>query len=347
MPIAGGQAISDSPDLDVTKSLVVMIDDELNGDHKQGAGIVFGLKDGWAYVVTAYHVVRKGDERATNFKVRFWQNQYEAFSAEHNGSFSLVDDLAVLRVKAPQGDFPFNRVADTGALRKSELVYAIGHPNSQPFWYVTFLPGAITDVGTSRLKVDYPSVTGGQSGGALIDERKLITGMVLDTNGTTVTALRIDRVLEILRGFEPKLPVQLVSPMGPDHTPKDFRSDLVSVVGLAKTRRLTVLQGEAISPQGNQWKSTLVIPEAKMCLLYTPMGLPQSRAFLCIFPSDQVSFRSLLSESKSALPEITWGNVDKKDAAGEAVVGNYKSLPFIRIAGDAARGIVSLYVFEQ
>ena len=199
LAIAKSQTISEGPDLDLAKSLVVMIDGNLNSEPTQGAGIVFAVEDGWTYIATAYHLIRKGDARATNLKVRFWQSQSESFPAEHYNEASYDYDLAVLRVKTPKAEFDFNRLVDLNTLRKSQHVYAIGHPNGESPWNVTYLPGAITDIGTSRLKVESPSIKRGHSGGPLIDEQKMLVGMVLDTDGTTADILRIDRAAEILR----------------------------------------------------------------------------------------------------------------------------------------------------
>jgi hypothetical protein len=198
-PIAKGQIISEGPELDAAKSLIVMIECNLNGVATQGAGIVVAMKDGWTYIVTAYHVVRKGDDaRAKNLKIRFWQSQRETLPAEEYHA-KYQDDLAVLRVKAPQAAFPFKRLADPDQLKKSQLVYAIGYPSEEGPWGVTYLPGAIADITTLHLKVESPTIQQGYSGGALIDEHKMLVGMVLNTDGTTARALRIDAVAEILR----------------------------------------------------------------------------------------------------------------------------------------------------
>lgn len=99
--------------------------------------------------------------------------------------------------------------------------------------------------------------------------------------------------------------------------------------------------------QGRHWKSTFVISGAKTCSVYTPLGLGRLLTFLCIFSSDSFSVNDLLAQARSALPEIEWGDVNGKGAPPAEVVGRYNSFPLVRIASDSARGMVSLYVFEQ
>jgi Protein of unknown function (DUF1566)/Trypsin-like peptidase domain len=214
LPIAKGQMISEGPDLDDAKRLVVMIEGNLNGQPTQGAGIIFAVEDGWTYIATAYHLVRKGNARATGLKICFWHSQHQTLPAEHYEDAKYEYDLAVLRVKAPKADFPFERLANLDAVIKSQPAYAIGHPNGEEPWNVTYLPGAISGIEVLHLKVQHPSIKDGHSGGALIDARKMITGIVLRTDGTTADILRIDRAVEILRR-EFRLPVQLSLPIAP------------------------------------------------------------------------------------------------------------------------------------
>jgi formylglycine-generating enzyme required for sulfatase activity len=206
---ARGQIISEGPDLDEAKKLVVMIEGNLDGEPTQGAGIVFAVEGQYAYIATAYHVVRKGNTQAADLKIRLWQDQRTTFAAEHSDKSRYEDDLAVLRAKIPAAVFPFRRLTDFGQLRKSQPVYAIGHPNGESPWNVTYLPGAITEIAPQRIKVDSPTIKRGHSGGALIDANKLLVGMVLDTDGTTADVLRIDKITEILH-TELGLPVALV-----------------------------------------------------------------------------------------------------------------------------------------
>jgi hypothetical protein len=191
--------LTEAPDLDAARSVVAMIDGNLGSFPTQGAGIVFAVKDVWTYIATADHVVRDGNTHATGLKVRLWQNQSETSDAE---IYKIKEEfkLAVIRAKIPKTAFLFSRLADANQLKKSQVVYAIGHPNGEGPWNATYSPGPISDdIGPLYFKVQSPYIKPGHSGGPLIDERRMIAGIVLDTDGTTADALRIDRAIEILR----------------------------------------------------------------------------------------------------------------------------------------------------
>ncbi len=207
--LAFGQ-IPEGPELDAAKSLVVMIEGKLGEAPTQGAGIVFAVQGDLVYIATAYHVVRPGEKRATDLKVRFWQKQTESFPADHFDDARSEYDLAVLRVRAPGLQFRLDRLADLTSFKESDKVYAIGYPGGTKRWGVTYSPGTIDDVQTLRLSVQSAYIKAGHSGGALIDDRMRLAGMVLDTDGVTASALRIDLLVSFLRDI--RVPVQLTRP---------------------------------------------------------------------------------------------------------------------------------------
>ncbi len=209
-------------EFEATKNLVVMMEGKLGEASTQGAGIVFANQGGFVYIATAFHVVRRGENRATDLKVRFAQKPNEDFAAEHHPRAWYEHDLAVIRVKTPQGlQFRLDRRADMAAVKKGDKVYAIGYPTAER-WAVTFNPGFVRTIEASTLTVESRSIEVGYSGGALIDQRNLLVGMVQGTDALTARALRIDQALNLIRQ-ENKLPVQL-SPHVPARSkmnPKD------------------------------------------------------------------------------------------------------------------------------
>ena len=208
---AHAQITEDDPGLQAAKNLVVMI----NGSLGQGAGIVFAVDDGYAYIATMFHVVRQrdagggDDRRATGVTVRFYQRQRTPVPAEHWDEASYANDLAVIRARVSGLTFDLNRLGDPQNLKKGDFAYAIGQPGGEQ-WGVTYQPGSISDVGSVWLKVQSVYVENGHSGGALIDQQGRIIGMVKQTGGSTPQALRIDRALDVLR-LDLKLPVQLAA----------------------------------------------------------------------------------------------------------------------------------------
>ncbi len=212
--------ITEGPELDAAKSLVVMIEGKLGENPTQGAGIVFAVQGDLVYIATAYHVVRPGEKRATELKVRFWQRQTESFPAVHYDDASSEFDLAVIRARAPGLQFRLDRLGDVDSFKESDKAYAIGYPGTKR-WGVTYNPGPVDDVQMAKLAVQSPYIKDGHSGGALIDDKKRLVGMVLGTDSVTAQALRVDKLVEILRQ-NIKVPVQLTTPslMSPSAPPK-------------------------------------------------------------------------------------------------------------------------------
>ena len=213
--LAFGQ-ISEGPELDAAKNLVVMIEGKLGEAPTQGAGIVFAVQGDLVYIATAYHVVRPGEKRATDLKVRFWQRQTESLPADHYDDARSEHDLAVIKVHAPGLQFRLDRLADLTFIKNNAKVYAIGYPGGTRRWGVT-PEGTIDDVQTIRLSVQSVYITKGHSGGALIDDRMRLAGMVLETDSLTASVLRIDLLVSFLRDI--KVPVSLKPPKADDRGP--------------------------------------------------------------------------------------------------------------------------------
>ncbi len=202
--------------LNATLPLVVMIETA----QSQGAGIVFAVDDGYVYIATMFHVVRKEvdggakpDQLFSDLKVRFHQRPLTALPAEHHDEASAGDDLAVIRVRVAGLNFNFAR---QGKFKLGLKSHAIGYPAGKR-WGVAYGDGPISDITANFVEVDSVFIKPGHSGGALIDPDGRILGLVKGTDGTLARALRIDRALEILsRTF--KLPVQLTDDSQPTLT---------------------------------------------------------------------------------------------------------------------------------
>lgn len=223
-PSLRAQIVDGEPGLEAAKSLVVMIDGKFN-ETTQGAGVVFALSNGYAYIATMFHVVRQanpdgGEDRlASDLKVRFYSDPSTNVQAFH---VTAGGGLAVIRVKTgvtelfPTGvrpslvlpQFKFDRLGDPGAMRNGFQVYAIGQAGKD--WAVTYQAGSVSNVDSAWIEVQSAYILHGDSGGALIDREGRILGLVEDTDGTTAKAMRIDRALDTLR-LDFKLPVQLTA----------------------------------------------------------------------------------------------------------------------------------------
>ncbi len=206
-PRASAQPTEGS-EFDATKNLVVTIEGKLGETPTQGAGIVFANQGGFVYIATAFHVVRRGENIATDLRVRFAQKPNQEFPAEHHPRAWYEHDLSVIRVKTPPGlQFRLDRLAPPASVKKRDKVYAIGYPNAER-WAVTFNPGFVRTIDAQTLTVESPSIVAGYSGGALINQRNLLVGIVQGTDALMANALRLDEALNLIRQ-EVELPIQL------------------------------------------------------------------------------------------------------------------------------------------
>jgi formylglycine-generating enzyme required for sulfatase activity len=116
-------------------------------------------------------------------------------------------DLAVIRAKMGTAKLDFARVGDLQHLKQGSPLYAIGQPTGKA-WGVTYAPGFLSNVFAWRLQLQSAHIQPGHSGAALVDQQGRIVGIVNDTDGTTATAFRIDRALDLLK-LDLEMPVDL------------------------------------------------------------------------------------------------------------------------------------------
>ena len=175
---------------------------------------MFAVRNGYAYIVTVYHVVRDREDRtASNLNVRFHNDPLTDVPCDPD--YVKADgakELAVIRAKVAGVNFNFARLGNMAHLKNGLPVYAIGQPAKD--WGVTYTPGPISDVRATWLEFQSAYIQQGHSGGALIDQQGGIIGLVNDTDGFTARALRIDHALDVLR-LDLKLPVQLTAAGAP------------------------------------------------------------------------------------------------------------------------------------
>ena len=70
-------------EIEIAKNLVVMIQGTLQEEPTFGAGIVVGEQNNRLYIVTANHVVRRGEEEISDLKIEFYALPGESFGAEN------------------------------------------------------------------------------------------------------------------------------------------------------------------------------------------------------------------------------------------------------------------------
>jgi hypothetical protein len=189
------------------KPLIVMITAKfMDPDEERfGAGIIFGLGNDRVYIATANHVVRKGPQEAQSLRVRFKWLPGEAIEArllEHSES-NL--DLAVLAVVGRLGmDFksmPFNQLGDTNSLKRGDAVYSIGYPRGQP-WRANVTPDKVSSRSGPTISFESAFIGKGHSGGALLNERWELVGMITADEPPDGVAVNIQSVLDALSQWD-------------------------------------------------------------------------------------------------------------------------------------------------
>jgi len=213
LPATPGAAQSGRPrESQEIEQLVVMIHCKLGDQETIGAGIIFGTANDRLYIVTANHVVRPNGQSATAILVELRALPGEPVPATLLTTFDAGRDLAVVSIRGAKAlgvdsaSIPFDRLGDPTALARGDGVYALGYPQGQP-WGVNVAPTPVAATSDSLLMFESSLVSKGHSGGALLNQRWEIVGLLLNVQPPTATARSIAQVVEILRGW--RYPVAL------------------------------------------------------------------------------------------------------------------------------------------
>ncbi len=208
--VAGPQA-ADPLRQDI-KRLIVRIETTFPDRVSYGAGIVVGSENDQVYIITANHVVRDGDQQGQKVLVEFYSLQGKPLTASLANHFDLGHDLAVVSVpnaKAQGIDvnaFPFDRVGDPALLSRGDPVFLAGHPNDVR-WSLSVTPDGFIETEEDWLRFESRSLFPGHSGGALLNFRLEIVGMLRSDKQPYGEALSIAKILTTLKewGYPVKL----------------------------------------------------------------------------------------------------------------------------------------------
>ena len=187
-----------------TEQIVVMIRCTLDGEPSIGAGILVGTANDRLYVVTANHVVRRGATEATDIRLELRGLPGEPVAAVLTTRFDAQRDVAVLSIAGVQtkgidvAQLPFDRLGDPSALARGDDVRALGYPQGRP-WGTSVAASPLASVSDSLLVFETSQVVPGNSGGALLDARGQIVGLVLNVLPPEATARNITQVNTMVR----------------------------------------------------------------------------------------------------------------------------------------------------
>jgi ankyrin repeat protein len=202
-PSAGFQV--QASDLERSANLAVMIEsefDDATGIYF-GAGLIVGRQNDSVYVVTANHLLRRGEQIATSVRVAFRMDPSRSFPATVLPLTEPGLDVAVLsldgfdRLSVPFCSLPFRRLAATAPSAGETFVYALGYPNREA-WGMPAIPDPVTRIAGSRIAFESRYVSVGHSGGPLLDEQGDLIGMIVGQSPSEGEALEIGPVLRRL-----------------------------------------------------------------------------------------------------------------------------------------------------
>jgi alpha-tubulin suppressor-like RCC1 family protein len=203
LPRAASQSAVPDPSREDVKRLIVRIDSTFPDKDGFGAGIVLGLDNDQVYIVTANHVVREGESAAIKIKVQF-RGHKEQVAGQLGAHYDIDQDLAVVTVSGARalgidgGAFPFDRIGDPTVLIQGEPVFLAGHPQGVP-WSVTVTPDAFIEPDEASLRFESKSLFPGHSGGALLNFRLEIIGLLRSDQQPNGDALSIVKVVALLK----------------------------------------------------------------------------------------------------------------------------------------------------
>ena len=198
-----------------TVQLIVMVSVDYDGENSAvGAGIIFANEKDRLLIATASHVIQKGKTPAQNIFVRFKSAPDKLIKAtllkQVNTGESL--DLAVLSVAnlAAQGinacAFSFDRLSREDNLERKDEVIPIGNPNGRA-WSVPVDADKISEITDAEIVFESNNIKSGHSGGALIDTKANLVGMVTADEAPLGHAMTIDALARQLKQW--KFPVML------------------------------------------------------------------------------------------------------------------------------------------
>jgi alpha-tubulin suppressor-like RCC1 family protein len=194
------------------KRLLVRIEAKFPDRVSYGTGIVIGAENDQVYIITANHVVRDGDRQGQEVAVEFYTLQGKPIKAQLQSQFDLDHDLAVLRVPNAKANgidgnaFPFDRAGDPALLDRGDPVFLAGHPNDVR-WSLSVTPDGFVETEGDWLRFESKSLYPGHSGGALLNFRLEIVGMLRSDKQPFGEALSITKILAILKGWD--VPIKL------------------------------------------------------------------------------------------------------------------------------------------
>jgi hypothetical protein len=201
---------STNPAPSAARDLVVKVNSWFDDGRELevGSGVIVGADRDRIYIVTARHVIRRGQEAAVSY-VSMAKFPDDSVLAVASDSSRRGIDIAVLVIPrtSSKADLPrFDRLGVPRRLKFGDLVSPMGCPQGE-CWGVPVPADHV--VGLDRQGIFFQSgfVKGGSSGGALFNLHWEIVGIVTEDQPPRANAVSIDQALDLVRVWG--YPVQL------------------------------------------------------------------------------------------------------------------------------------------
>ena len=212
LPVARAQLAEDLEE--AVKRVVVMVQCSAAEVDRPGAGFLIGMDADRIYIATAAHVVsRCAEGEATRVRFR-WSSAPVPARVLSMDARPL--DLAVITVSRAAGfsqgqpAVALDRLGDPRLLRRGDPVYALGNPRGIP-WGVNAAPDRLASAEGDVLLFASTFIGEGHSGGALLNDRGEIVGMIRGDQPPTGEAVSVSRIIDRVREW--KYPVGLRPPL--------------------------------------------------------------------------------------------------------------------------------------
>jgi ankyrin repeat protein len=207
---------------EITSRMIVMLNVEYPGGGSEiGAGFLFGHDTAHLYIATADHVVHRGTQPLNIWvRLRTLDKPIKATLVKSIKSEDL--DLAVLSIGNLSGQgihacaFPYDRLRMEDDLKRGDTVYPVGNPGGES-WAEPVEPERVTKISEKEIVFQSASITGGNSGGPLIDATATLVGMTTADQPPFGRATNMDLLISQLKEWG--YPVQLRAYAAPDLGP--------------------------------------------------------------------------------------------------------------------------------
>jgi formylglycine-generating enzyme required for sulfatase activity len=209
---APGSVAAQPFDLEHARRAVVRVFGD--GGNRVGSGSVVKVSEGKVYILTAYHVIQDDAQRGIpTVEVEFYPDG-TAKAGIYRERVDETNDLAVLVVNKLPASPPVEITwGSSGALKETDPVWALGHPQGGPGWVIS---GATVGRKTrGRVYFSGTAVDAGNSGGPLLDGKGLLVGVITSKGGSQGIAVGADVVQPIVRDWVPALAAAAPRPSTP------------------------------------------------------------------------------------------------------------------------------------